>query len=144
MPTFGPPKPVSLSPEWDSLARLIACGHNGKVMFSRAIESRRPLLFAFCLILAGLSFARAEEDEVSEMLEVLTRQIEAAPNNTELLLQRARMFIVAKKYDQAMADLNLANRIRPTAELQREKARVLIEAGWSEDGLKQADTYIAA
>lgn len=87
--------------------------------------------------------ARAE-DEISEMLEILTRDIEASPNNTELLLQRARMLILAKKYDQAMADLNQAARLKPSPELEREKARVLIEAGWSDEGLKQADSYIAA
>jgi tetratricopeptide (TPR) repeat protein len=112
-------------------------------MFSRAMKSRLHLFVVFSVLLAWTGPAKAE-DEISEMLEVLTQQIEAAPNNPDLLLQRARMFMVAKKYDQAMADLNFAARLKPSAELQREKARVLIEGGWSEDGLKQANTYIAA
>lgn len=94
------------------------------------------------LILAFMPLQVRGEDEVAEMLEIFTKQLETAPHNTEVLMLRARMFLVARQYDQALADLNLAGRLKPSAEIEREKARALIEGGWKEEGLKKANDYI--
>lgn len=102
---------------------------------------RTAILLGLCGALSLTIFSRAEDD-VAEAMEALNQQLQASPNNPTLLLQRARLLAVSKKFDQALGDVDQANRIAPIPEIDREKAQIYYAAGWYETGLEHANRHV--
>ena len=101
-------------------------------------------LIAFVLCAGALLSAAFAEDDVAESLEAINKQMLQSPNNPELYVQRGRLLSVAGKYDQALSDLDQANRLKPTPQIDREKAQIYLTAGWHETGLEHASRYVSA
>lgn len=96
------------------------------------------------LALAGLrSPLYAPEDDVAEAMEVINAQIQANPKDAQPYLQRSHLFVVSKKFDRAIADLDQANRLQTLPQLDREKAAVYLAAGWHETGLEYINRFLA-
>ncbi len=83
------------------------------------------------------------EDDIAEAMESVNRQIAANPKDGRLLVQRGRLQALARKFDQALADLDQANRLTPLPEIDREKAQVYLTAGWNETGVEHATRHLA-
>ena len=92
-----------------------------------------------CLLIVSRAGA---EDDIAEALEGINQQIQAKPNDGRLLVQRSRLLALQKKFDQALADLDQANRLTPFAEIDRERAQVYLAAGWYETGLEHASRHL--
>ena len=74
------------------------------------------------LALAGLTPGLyAPEDDVAEVMEAINAQLQANPKDPQLYLQRSHLFVVSKKFDQAIADLDQANRLQTLPQLDRER-----------------------
>jgi FtsP/CotA-like multicopper oxidase with cupredoxin domain/tetratricopeptide (TPR) repeat protein len=83
------------------------------------------------------------EDDIAEAMESVNRQIAANPRDGRLLVQRARLQALSRKFDQALSDLDQANRLTPLPEIDREKAQVYLTAGWNETGVEHATRHLA-
>jgi len=83
------------------------------------------------------------EDDVSEAMEIVNRQIAANPRDGRLLVQRARLQALSRKFDQALSDLDAANRLTALPEIDRERAQIYLAAGWNETGLEHANRHLA-
>jgi len=113
-----------------------------------AAHSRSPLwigrvISLFCIAGSLLAPGHAQEDDVAEALEIINRQISANPRDGRLFVQRSRLLVLARKFDQALADLDQANRLTPVPEIERERAQVYLSAGWSETGVEHASRHLA-
>ena len=95
------------------------------------------------LIFLGSNLRAVAEDDVAEAMEIINRQIAANPRDGRLLMQRARLQTLSRKFDQALSDLDAANRLTPMAEIDRERAQVYLAAGWNETGLEHANRHLA-
>jgi tetratricopeptide (TPR) repeat protein len=96
------------------------------------------------LALVGLAPAvYAPEDDVAEAMEAINAQIQTKPKDPQAYLQRSHLFVVSKKFDQAIADLDQANRLQTLPQLDREKAAVYLAAGWHETGLEYINRFLA-
>ena len=98
-----------------------------------AAHSRSPLwigrvISLFCIAGSLLAPGHAQEDDVAEALEIINRQISANPRDGRLFVQRSRLLVLARKFDQALADLDQANRLTPVPEIERERAQVRVGA----------------
>ena len=98
------------------------------------------LAMFFCTLIAPRLQA---EDDVAEGLEAVNKRIQASPEDGRLLVERSRLLIMAQNFDQALADLDQANRLTPLPEIDREKAQVYLAAGWYETGLEHANRHLA-
>src|SRR5262245_2335021 len=107
----------------------------------------RPSSSIFRAIVLGLSALVLPlcmaEDDVAEVLEALNAKVEASPRDAQLYLQRSRLLVTAKRFDQALADLDQANRLKPIPALDREKAGIYLSAGWYETGLEHLSRFLA-
>jgi manganese oxidase len=97
------------------------------------------LVFAF--FFGSLPAAQAEDD-IAEAMESVNREIAANPKDGRLLVKRSRLYGLARKYDQALADLDQANRLTPLPEIDRERALVYLSAGWYETGVEHASRHL--
>src|SRR5947209_5568814 len=93
---------------------------------SRAARPTVVLLVAAYLCLGGICRA---EDDAAEALEGINRQLQANPTDARLLVRRSHIWVFMHKYDQAIADLNQANRLTPLPEIEREQAQIYLAAG---------------
>src|SRR5690349_3625086 len=100
------------------------------------------LLFPLGLLLSAPWLVEAEDD-IAEAMESVNRQIAANPQDGRLLVQRGRLQALARKYDQALADMDQANRLTPLPEIDREKAQVYLTAGWNETGVDYATRHLS-
>jgi len=83
------------------------------------------------------------EDDVLETIESINLKIQANPTNGRLFVQRSKLYSLQKNFDQALADLDQANRLMPLPEIEREKAQVYFNAGWYETGIDHVNHYLA-
>src|SRR5688500_16315830 len=99
------------------------------------------LVSGFYLAISALlaPHIQAQEDEIAEGLEAVNTQLLARPNDPQLYIQRARLLVLGNRHDQAIRDLDQANRLKPLPEIDREKAQVYYSAGWYETGLEHAN-----
>jgi tetratricopeptide (TPR) repeat protein len=104
-------------------------------------QLRTKVVLCVFAILMGAACSRGEDD-IAEAMEAVNRQLQATPNNPQLLLQRAHLLTLGKKFDQALSDMDQAHRITPLPEIEREKARVYFAAGWYETGLEHANRHV--
>src|SRR5437016_5668848 len=111
-------------------------------MISRLFWATQPV-FALAL-LAALLLPRMShaEDDAAEALEGINRQLQANPTDPRLLLRRSHIWVFLHKYDQAIADLNQANRLTPLPEIEREQAQIYLAAGWYETGLEHVERHL--
>ena len=99
-------------------------------------------IFALCLALFA-TLNLCAEDDIQEALEAVNAQLQARPNDAALLVQRAKLYQQKRAYDQAVADLNQAAKAGGAGELHRERAELLLDAGWHEIGLENANKHLA-
>jgi manganese oxidase len=84
----------------------------------------------------------AVEDDLAEAMEGVNRQLLANPNDPRLLVQRSQLYTQGGQYDLAVADLNQADRLGGLPQLEFEKAKLFLTAGWHETGLEHANKYL--
>ncbi|MBI3867305.1 MAG: tetratricopeptide repeat protein [Verrucomicrobia bacterium] len=82
------------------------------------------------------------EDDLAEGLETLNGLIVAHPDDGALLLRRSRLLVRSGRFDQALADLDHAHRLRPIPEIDRKKAEVFLNAGWYQAGIEQVSRHL--
>jgi len=112
------------------------------VMFYRVSRTARPTLVLLLLGFFSFTGISRAEDDAAEALEGINRQLQANPTDARLLVRRSHIWVFMHKYDQAIADLNQANRLTPLPEIEREQAQIYLAAGWYETGLEHAERHL--
>jgi manganese oxidase len=113
-------------------------------MRSGIIQRSIYALLVVCMNFANFNSILGAEDDVAEVLEALDEQIAKTPNDGGLYLRRSKLRMLSNRFDQALADLDQANRLSPIAEIDRERAQVYLSAGWFQTGVEHASRHLAA
>jgi len=79
-----------------------------------ALAKRRSLLLLPVLLYPGIGWGHGSYHDV---LTILNGEIAQAPDNTELILQRAKLHLSHETWVEAMADLERVDRLKPTDHL---------------------------
>lgn len=134
-PTFTPSKsPRIIDPALNIVYLL-------RLMFwpfgTRALRAFAALALVFLVLHVQA------EDDIAEALEAVNRQLAARPGDQALYIQRSRLLELKKQFDQALKDLEYANKLAPLQTLDLEKARIYLSAGWYETGVEHANRYVS-
>jgi manganese oxidase len=99
-----------------------------------------PLLLALFAAVPPSAWA---EDDIAEAMEAVNRKIAAHPKDGTLLVDRSRLYTLAKKFDLALVDLDKAEKLQRVPEIDRERATVYLAAGWYETGVEHVSRHLA-
>ncbi len=105
------------------------------------IDWLQAFVFMGLACLTGVS-AFAHEDTYYQ-IELLTQELEASPNQPDLLLYRGRLYLEHANYPEAIADFTQALKADPeTLDPLIFRGQAYFQSGQSKDGLADLDRFI--